>query len=304
MSFSSELKKQIASVEVQSDGCNVAEAYAMLIFSRIPEGEKQALRTEQKCVADRAAELFAICFGVYIDIIESQASAKGRKLYSVVLPSEYRAEIMERFGLSENEPPTTIERTFITDSYTRDAFLRGAFLAAGRAADPDKEYMIEFASRSEALCEEIRELLLDLEINSGVTYRRGAWYVYIKERESIESLLAVLGAGNAYYEFVNLVIYRDMRNTVNRRTNFEHANFSKTVNAATDQIAAIKSIEESVGLLSLPQELRELARLRLENPEWTLRQLGEALNPPISRSGVNHRMNRLLELGKDSQKQK
>lgn len=300
MSFSSQLKKQIAQTGEQCLSRSRAEAYGFLIFSRLPEGEGQSLRTEQLCVAERAAELLAAVCGVYVDITEYSGKTSEKQYYKVSLPDYERGTVMEHFGLSGNERVQAINEIILEDDACRDAFLRGAFLAAGQASSPDKSYRLELSCRSEGLAAELQSLLGTAEINSGVTCRRDTNVVYIKERESIERFLADIGAGNAYYEFVNLMIYRDIRNDVNRRTNFEQANLSKTVNASAEQVAAIRYIEKTAGLCSLPEELREIAKLRVDNPDWTLRQLGEALSVPLSRSGVNHRLERLIRLAEEN----
>ncbi|MBE6754351.1 MAG: DNA-binding protein WhiA [Ruminococcaceae bacterium] len=299
ISFSAKVKMQIASIGEQSDACDRAEAYGMLIFSRLPEGAEQSLRTSQRCVAHRAAEILARCCGVYVDIIEPTHAKGGRSLYAVKLTEGEHASVMKQFGLTAGEAVTAINRTLMKEENCQDAFLRGAFLAAGSVSDPSGGYHMEIAARSERLCKELLKLLEGHGISGGIGSRRGRWYLYVKEKEGIEQLLADIGAGNAYYQFVNQTIYRGIRNEVNRRTNFEGANLAKTVNASAEQVAAIKRIKREKGLLTLPEELRELAELRLENPEWTLRQLGEALSRPLSRSGVNHRIQRLLEIAED-----
>ena len=138
-----------------------------------------------------------------------------------------------------------------------------------------------------------------LNAHPGIAVRKGSYVVYIKGSDSIADVLAFIGAPMASLEIVQQRIYRSLRNKVNRKINSETANSNKTAAAAAKQIRAIERIEKKRGLSSLPDELRELARLRLDNPEYNLRELGEALSTPISRSGVNHRLQRLIEISEE-----
>ena len=169
--------------------------------------------------------------------------------------------------------------------------LRRLFLEKGTMTNPARDYHMEFACASleeaQALCSFL-EYLPELSITPGVTKRKGQYVVYVKGSEQITDLLA--------FEFMQVKMVKEVRNYVNRTTNFETANIGKTASAAAGQLEAIRKIQQVRGLASLPEELRELAELRLENPEFSLRELGESLTPPITRSGVNHRMKRLLQI--------
>ena len=171
--------------------------------------------------------------------------------------------------------------------------------AKGTMTNPARDYHMEFACASleeaQALCSFL-EYLPELSITPGVTKRKGQYVVYVKGSEQITDLLAFIGANKAAMEFMQVKMVKEVRNYVNRTTNFETANIGKTASAAAGQLEAIRKIQQVRGLASLPEELRELAELRLENPEFSLRELGESLTPPITRSGVNHRMKRLLQI--------
>jgi len=229
--------------------------------------------------------------------VGSYTGAEGkRKIYCVSLPEIDQRELaLASFGVTV-EDALSVDLGLIESECCRDAFLRGVFLACGTMSDPDKAYHMDFTLHSKQLCRELRKILQKCGINCGISERRSGYCVYIKEGESIENFLALSGAGDAYYEFVNLRIHRDLMNITNRKVNCDNANIAKTISAAQQQIAAIRRIEESCGLDNLPQDLRELAELRIENPEMTLRDLGENLSVPLSRSGVNHRMQRITEI--------
>ena len=181
-------------------------------------------------------------------------------------------------------------------------FLRQLFLEKGTMTNPARDYHLEFACTSseeaERLCS-LLENLSELSVNPGVTKRKGQYVVYVKGSEQITDLLAFIGANKAAMEFMQVKMVKEVRNYVNRTTNFETANIGKTASAAAGQLEAIRKIQQKKGLASLPKELKELAELRLENPEFSLRELGEKLTPPITRSGVNHRLKRLMQIAEE-----
>ena len=182
------------------------------------------------------------------------------------------------------------------------AFVAAAFLCCGTITNPQREYNLEFLSVRYNLILDFEALLMGHGFAPKHTRRQGSNVLYLKASEQIEDLLTLIGAPKSSLELMEVKIVKEVRNRVNRKTNCETANITKTVEAALEQIAAIRLIESSCGIQALDEDLRELARLRLENPDLSLRELGQALQTPISRSGVNHRLRRILmfaqELGK------
>ncbi len=177
--------------------------------------------------------------------------------------------------------------------------MRGAFLSCGTVTDPQKDYHLEFSVAHRRLAQDLVTLLEEIEglrIQPSVTRRKGSYVVYIKGSEQIADLLTFMGAPSASMALMQAKMVKEVRNYVNRTTNFETANIDKTASASARQVAAIHGLEETVGLEQLPEDLREMAYLRLQNPDMSLRELGEALS--ISRSGANHRIQRLMELAK------
>ncbi len=296
MSFCSNVKCRIT-LDTPTNGCCMrAETYGLLLFSHMLVKKKHNYKTELHETAALMAELIAACCGVFVDVSEGLSRDKSRTVYSVAIPNPaQREQVLASFGMTE-ETAEHIDMGIIENDCCREAFIKGAFLACGSMSSPDKGYHVEFTAHSESLCKELSELLKDFQLNCNISARRSSYCAYIKDGASIEAMLALLGAGDAYYEMVKLRIYKEVINNVNRTLNCDNANISKTVNAAQQQIAAIKRIEKAYGLEALPEELREIALLRLEYGEETLRGLGQLLDPPLSRSGVNHRMQRLLEL--------
>lgn len=176
------------------------------------------------------------------------------------------------------------------------AFLRDAFLKTGSMSNPEKGYHLEFVCEEEAYAAKIIEMLQTFEIAAKTVHRKRYIVVYIKESEDIVRLLNVIGAHKSLMNLENLRILKDMRNSINRRVNCETANISKTVSAANKQIEDIEYIREHYGFDDLSENLREMAQIRLQYPDATLKELGEYLVPPVGKSGVNHRLRKLGEL--------
>lgn len=175
-------------------------------------------------------------------------------------------------------------------------FAAGVFLACGSVIDPEKEYHLEFAVPEQKLAQELISLLNDIGVTARSAVRRGQLIVYIKGSEGIEDTLTFIGAQQCTLELMNVKIYKDVRNKANRIANCDSANIDKVVSAALKQIEDISLIANNRGLDDLPEELREIARLRMENPTMSLQEIGESLSEPLSRSGVNHRFKRIAKI--------
>lgn len=204
--------------------------------------------------------------------------------------------MFDYFGHTAGAATTRINRANITDDCCYAAFLRGAFLACGTVTDPRKNYHLEFVVSHKKLCLDLMKLMEELSLTPKYIMRKGNHIIYFKDSESIEDVLTVIGASNAALEIMGIKIEKDVKNSVNRKLNFEMSNLSKTVNASTVQMAAIKKIISKHNVGWLPPNLREIAVLRIENPDVTLKELGEMLSVPLSRSGVNHRLKKLIEI--------
>lgn len=186
--------------------------------------------------------------------------------------------------------------TITQKSCCRRAYLRGAFLAAGSVSDPDKSYHLEIACQNSEMADKIIELLSSFEIEGKQVVRKKYYVVYIKEGSQIVETLNVIGAHLALMDYENSRIVREMRNSVNRRVNCETANIGKAVNASVKQVEDIRIIKESGAYRSLPDTLKEMCDVRMEYPGMPLKELGEMMNPPMGKSGVNHRLRKLSEI--------
>ncbi|MBQ8378222.1 MAG: DNA-binding protein WhiA [Oscillospiraceae bacterium] len=179
----------------------------------------------------------------------------------------------------------------------------GAFISCGSISDPNKDYHFELVFQNIALCNFFGLLIIE---NYGIipkqTERKNSQVVYIKESENIEDMLTLMGAVNSSLEIMNIKILKDIRNKINRAVNCDNANIEKTLRASEKQIEDIELIESTIGFGELSEDLREIAELRLENPDYNLKELGQALSKPISRSGANHRLARISKIAEDIRK--
>lgn len=198
--------------------------------------------------------------------------------------------------LGQQEEIDIVNPLMIKSLCCKRAFLRGVFLSIGSMSNPEKGYHLEFVCETEKQADQIQEVLATFEIQAKIVQRKKYQVVYIKESEEIVELLNVIGAHVALMNLENLRILKDMRNSINRRVNCEAANITKTVNAATKQIEDIEFIKDHFGFENLSEQLREMAEVRLDYPDATLKELGELLEPKVGKSGVNHRLRKLGEL--------
>ena len=187
-------------------------------------------------------------------------------------------------------------KTLSKDSDEKKDFLRRVFLLNGSIMDPMAEYHLEIFSDSKELAETICALLIEFNINAKIIEKKYNYATYVKEAESIALFLNIIGAHKALLNFENVKVMHEMNNQINRVVNCETANLSKIVNAAVRQIEAINKIKDTIGLVNLPEGLREIAELRLKNPDMGLEELGKLLSKPLGKSGVNHRFKKIEEI--------
>ena len=204
-----------------------------------------------------------------------------------------RAELLAFLVSGLPAPP---EEKLYEKNCCKRAFLRGIFLRNGTMTDPEEIYNLEMVFRHPWLANEVMRLLVQFEIPGKMTERKGRYVVYLRDGDDISDFLRVLGANRSLLHMEDIRVVKDVRNRVNRRVNCETANIHKTAASSVRQIEDIRTIEERDGLESLPDPLKEIALVRLEYPEATLSELGGLLDPPVGKSGVNHRLRRLHEI--------
>lgn len=297
MSFSFSVKAEITK-SISNKQKSKACLYGMLMFCKTFSPTQITLQTENLIVA----ELFKKLVGQATNdlnavTIYTTIKRNNISLYSLKVekPSRRKA-LFDYYNLEFLKQPRRVDKTKIEKEKYLSCFVAGAFLTCGSVNDPLKEYHFEFVIPTLDLCNDLGQLLLDFGILGKHTERKTSQIVYIKESENIEDLLTFMGAPKSALEIMNVKILKDVRNKINRAVNCDSANIEKTLNAAEKQIADIELIDKKIGFSSVSEDLREIAELRLENPEWTLKELGENVNPPISRSGANHRLARIAKI--------
>ena len=300
MSFSGEVKEELAGQISSSRHCQIAELAAMVCYSgRLEQADTGnaclTIQAENEKVIRKGFTLlqksFNICTGVtgkgpYFLKIEEKDQV-SRLLQSLKL-SEYSSQKDGRMD--------TVNPLLIKNACCRRAYLRGAFLTTGSMSDPEKSYHLEFVCLTRRQALQLQEIIRDFDIEARIVTRKNHDIVYMKEGAGIVDLLNVTGAHISLMNLENLRIVKEMRNSINRRVNCETANITKTVNASTKQIQDIMLIQKTLGLKGVQDSLREGAEVRLEYHEATLKELGEYLNPPVGKSGVNHRLRKLSEI--------
>lgn len=298
MSFSAEVKKELCGIEDKSC-CRRAELAGLAAFcgSMVTgEGGKQflRLRTENPTVARRMYALSKSLFHTPLAVRHAMSTG----LYSITIQKSTELDVlMQRLGLiQEGRVKFSLDPFLAQDDCCARAYVRGAFLGGGSLSEPEKSYHFEIVTHYKTLSGDLSRLLADYGFELKTIFRKGYYVTYAKDSEVISDLLAFMGASGAMMELYNVKILKDMRNNVNRRVNCETANLTKTADAAVRQIQCIKKIEKLRGLDSLPESLQTIAQLRMDNPEASLLELGNMLQPPIGKSGVNHRLKKIVDI--------
>ncbi|MBS5604300.1 DNA-binding protein WhiA [Clostridium sp. AF18-27] len=311
MSFSSKVKDELSRQVNPARHCQIAEIAAILsLCGKIKISDQDhfsiEIHTENVAVARKYFTLLKKTFNIGTDVsIRRGAYLKRNRTYIVAVREHedairvlQAAKLLNEYGeVSENL--SVVRNVVVQNTCCRRAFIRGAFLASGSISDPEKFYHFEIACVAEPKAEQLRELIATFDIEAKIVRRKKYYVVYIKEGSQIVDILNVMEAPVALMELENIRILKEMRNSVNRQVNCETANINKTVSAAVKQMDDIRYIQAVIGLDGLPDNLREMALVRLERPDATLKELGEALNPPVGKSGVNHRLRKLGILADD-----
>ena len=251
------------------------------------------MRTESKVIADRINALLAELFDIE-PLIE-----KTGKIYSIDI-KENLTRILTELGFMQNGVVKFLADPFVVhDECCKASFVSGAFLGGGYVKTPKNGYHFEIKTHYRDLSRDLTEIMTDIGFEPKMVTRKSEYVSYIKQSDIICDILGLFGATDAMFELCNVKIYNDMKNKVTRRANCDIANINKAVAAASEQLAAINKIKNKKGLASLPEVLEEMANLRLLNPDANLKELGEMLNPPISKSGVNHRLKKIVKIAEE-----
>lgn len=292
MSFTGEVKRELAGLEFSSECCKRAFAYGFLLYGKSFTARSISCATDYSEVMEAFQGTIAETVGVETAVTR----LKSGKYVLKVATAEGRKRTIEYFDHAVNSVSLRINRGVLEEDECYGAFLRGVFLSCGSIANPDKGYHLEFVIPYQNLSLDLLKILTDYGLKAKHIIRKYSHVIYLKESESIEDLLTLMGAVNSSLELMGIKIQKNVRNKINRQMNFESANMSRSIEAGLAQVEAIEIIERKQGLDSLSDELKEVAILRRENPDMSLKQLGENLKIPISRSGVNHRLMKIIEI--------
>ena len=311
MSFSSQVKDELSKQFSMARHCQIAEIAAIISMCGRLKYEKETgislkIHTENVSVARKYFTLLKKTFNIDTDVaIRRNVYLKKSRTYVITIQNEKdvvnvlkAVKLIDETGTLPGNN-AIISSLIVSNSCCKRAFIRGAFLAAGSISAPEKFYHYEIVCSSEEKAEQIKQVIRSFDIDAKIVNRKKYFVVYIKEGSQIVDILNVMEAPKALMELENVRILKEMRNSVNRQVNCETANINKTVSAAVKQIEDIKYISDTIGLDSLPENLAEIAQVRLENPEAPLKELGTHLQNPVGKSGVNHRLRKLSEIAEE-----
>lgn len=306
MSFSAEVKEELAKKRETARHCQIAEFAAIMAFCgkirRKSGGQMQiAFVTENELVFETYTGLLQDIFEMNeTDYVVAYEGKNNHLIQVFIEDSAYVAKILMTLKWCDEEflrvEPVFVNQMLVQKDCCKKAFLRGSFLAAGSISDPNKFYHYEIVCEYEEDADSLRDMLVFFSLDAKVIMRKQSYIVYLKEGSNITDALNLMGAVVSQMNLFNIMILKDMRNDVNRKVNCETANLNKTIEAAVKQIRDIEYIRDTVGLESLSENLRQTALIRLENPDMNLKDIGELLTPVVGKSGVNHRLRKISEM--------
>lgn len=306
MSFSLEIKEELETRIDTAKHCQIAEFAAIMAFCgkvRRRTGGLMGLEltTENEVVRRKVVELAIKAFSASEESFEVEYEGKNNRIINIFINDENLiAKILMAIKWCDDNftvvEPVFVNHRIIQKECCKRAFIRGAFLAAGSISDPNKSYHYEIVCEYEEDAVQMQELLKFFNLDAKIIQRKRNYVTYIKEGNNITDVLNIMGAFVSQMKLYNVMILKGMRNDVNRKVNCETANLNKTIEAAVKQIRDIEYVRDTVGLESLSDGLREVAEIRLKNPDMKLKDIGELLNPPVGKSGVNHRLRKISEL--------
>ncbi len=295
MSFSSETKTELCRLPFGKRCCILAELYGIVLYCNTFNAEELRIVTEHRAFGQRAEKLLKKAAGLEAELRTGEDS--GGKTVLSLRGKEKLARLTALFGCElERDPSHHVNLGVLEEECCRVSFVRGAFLAGGALTDPVKSYHMELITSHYSVSREIYAMLQEMGFKPGSVSRNGNYVTYFKHSEAIEDLLTTLGAPVAAMDIMNAKVEKEIINRVNRRLNCDEANLEKIVNASQAQLHAIRQLEAGGRLEELSEKLREAARLRLENPELSLSQLAAMTVPPVSKSSLNHRLKKLMEI--------
>lgn len=296
MSFSSDVKDELMLRSfVNSDCCSLAQNYGILLFAKSFNRSSLSVMTENPRVAESYSS--AVKFFSGEEPVTEVTEVGNYKI--TVEDRETVLGILDATGHNAANPKRRINFANLTNPCCFASFIRGVFLVCGTVTDPEKEYHLEFSSSSKILCTDLMKVFDEVGITPKISERVSNYIVYIKKSSEIEDLLSLMGATESSMLLMGAKMYKDVRNNVNRRVNFENANMARSVQAAAKQYDAVELIKTKCGFDTLPSDLKEIARLRYENREASSNEIRGMLSEELTVSGITHRFRRLMKIAEE-----
>src|SRR5690554_35631 len=309
MSFSSVTKNELSRIEIDKDCCALAELAALVRMNgtvQITGMQNINLKftTENAAIARRIFSILKMMYHSDIEVMvrKNKQLKKNNNYLIIVHDKKISEKVLSDVGYIDKDrsnlfnPRYGVPKNIVASRCCKRSFIRGSFLGGGSMSNPEKTYHLEFVTSHEEHAKSLRDIVNSFELNSKIIQRKDNFVVYIKEGEQIVDLLNIIGAHQALLKLEDIRVLKEVRNNINRLVNCETANLGKTISASMRQIESIKTIQRRMGLNKLPDSLREIAEVRLANPDASLKEIGEMMNPPIGKSGVNHRFRKLEEI--------
>lgn len=309
MSFSSNTKNELSRIELKENGCMLAELAALVRMNgtiSIMGLKKINLKftTENAAIARRIFSILKTIYDTEVEVMvrRNRQLKKNNNYLILVNDKEITERILIDVGFINKDSygllgsNYRIPESIIEKRCCRRSYIRGSFLGGGSISNPEKTYHIEFVTNNSEHAEDLSQIINSFHLNSKIVVRKENYVVYLKEAEQIVDLLNIIGAHQSLLKLEDIRVLKDVRNNINRIVNCETANLSKTIDASMRQIENIEMIKTHMGLNKLPHSLREIAEIRIENPDASLKEIGSLLNPPIGKSGVNHRFKKIEEI--------
>ena len=295
MSFSSDAKAELCAQRPDRKCCAVAESYGVLLYCNTFSAREIRIITASRDFAARLPRLFKRAFSLSFDVLPPE-NAKGKSSFLITSPEKIR-RIFDTYG-AEVDSTLSHHVNFgvLEEDCCRASFIRGAFLAGGSVTDPEKRYHLELATPHHSVSRETYSVLLDMGFSPREAERGGNSLLYFKQADAIADFFTTIGASNTALGIMTAKVEKDMRNTITRRVNCDSANADKVVNAAQEQLEAIRYIVKEYGIDALPDPLKDAALLRIANPEASLADLAKLSYPPVTKSCISHRLKKIMSL--------
>lgn len=298
-SFAYKVKSELCRAHVQRLCCARAEAYGALLYCNTFNTWEIRIITENPEFAARLPRLFRKAFDLKFDRLPEEGNHHGKLVFQIT-EQEKLEKIVNQLGYDLKQNLVLhVNFGILEEECCRTSFLRGAFLAGGSVTDPEKRYHLELTTSHVQASREMSALLLEMGFQPHSVMRGGNSVTYFKQCEHIEDLLTTIGAPAAAVEMMTTKLEKELVNNANRAINCDMANVNKTLEAAMEQCMAIEILQDAGRLDLLPKQIRETALLRLQYPELSLGQLAERCSPPVTKSCINHRMRKIMEIARD-----